>query len=106
MSEERTIDEIEQRQREHAAAQAQMGAFYRVMCQTPAFQDLERELKKKMSDLKEKWLTADETESQRIKIRAQVYNEVFDIIKSKILQGDSASKTLSQLNAPVHPYER
>ena len=71
-----------------------------------AFQDLNRELKNKMDDLKNKWLTAEDAEAAKIKIRGQVYNEVLDLIKSKILQGDLASKTLSQLNAPVHPYER
>lgn len=106
MSEEQDIAAREERAREHAGAQVQLAALYRIMCQSAAFQDLDRELKAKMADLKNKWLTADDAEGQRIKIRAQVYNEIFDLIKSKILQGDMASRTIDKLNEEKqHPYQ-
>ena len=94
------MDEQQQaieRQKEALAGQAQLASLYRVMCQTAGFQDLKKELENRIADLKNKWLTADDAEAQKIKIRGQVYNEVFDIIKSKILKGDMAGKSLDQI---------
>lgn len=94
------MDEIEQREeaaREALGGKVQLGSLYRVMCGTAGFQDLKRELESRINDLKNKWMTADDAESAKIKLRAQVYNEVFDIIKGKILAGDMANKTLDQL---------
>lgn len=106
MADEQDLQAAEERAREHCAAQVQLSALYRIMCQSAAFQDLERELKSKLVDLKNKWLTADDTEGQKIKIRGQVYNEIFDLIKSKILQGDMAARSLDKLNAEAkHPYQ-
>lgn len=105
MSDEQDLQAAEERARDHAAAQVQMASLYRLMCQSAAFQDLERELKSKLADLKDKWLHADEAEGQRIRIRGQVYNEIFDLIKGKVLQGDMAARTLDKLNEQRHPYQ-
>lgn len=94
------MDEIEQKEqaaKEALSGKIQMASLYRVMCQTAAFQDLKRELEGRLADLKNKWMTADDAEGMKIKLRAQVYNEFFDLIKGKILAGDMAAKTLDQL---------
>lgn len=87
------------KQIEALSAKSQVASAYRTMCQTAGFQDLRRELELRMADLKNKWLTADDTEGAKIKIRGQVYNEVFDLIKSKILSGDMAARQVDELNA-------
>lgn len=91
------IEKDEQQAQDALAAKIQLGAMYRVMCQSGAFADLKRELDAKVTDLRNRWLTADEAEGAKIKLRAQVYNEVFDLIKSKILAGDMAARTLKNL---------
>lgn len=96
---EKDIALQEERQVEALAGKAQLASLYRVMCSTAGFQDLKKELEGRIADLKNKWLTADEAEGAKIKIRGQVYNEVFDIIKSKILAGDMAGKTIDEIKA-------
>lgn len=86
-----------EKMRAQLGVRAQIAGFYREMAQTPGFQDLRRELEGRITDLKNKWLAADDVEAARIKIRAQVYNEVFDLIKGKILQGDIAARQLREL---------
>lgn len=99
MSEDQEIQAQEDRAMEGAAARVQLAAMYRLMCSGGGFQDLKKELETKINDLKNKWLTADDVEGAKIKIRAQIYNEVFDIIKQKILAGDNASKIIEQIKA-------
>lgn len=95
---EKTEQELaEERQVEALAGKSQLASLYRVMCQTAGFQDLKKELEGRITDLKNRWLTADDAEGAKIKLRAQVFNEVFDIIKSKILAGDMAAKTIDQI---------
>ena len=80
----------------HQQAKIELAAAYREMAQTAGFKDLQRELANRIADLKNKWMDADEVEAAKIKIRAKVYNEVLDIVKSKILQGDLARKTIEE----------
>lgn len=91
---------MEDQDRLNKEARVQLAGLYREMCQTAGFKDLKKELEGKIADLKGKWLTADDIEAAKIKIRAQVYNEVFDLIKSKILIGDMAARTLQQEAEP------
>lgn len=95
MTEQEELD----RQLEQCQGKAAIASAYRQMCETAGFKDLRRELDSRIADLKNKWLTAEDAEAAKIKARAQVYNEVFDLIKSKILQGDMAAKTADQLLA-------
>lgn len=91
------LDAQEQRQIEALGATSQLASLYRVMAQTAGFQDLKKELDSRIGDLKNKWLTAEGHEADKIKIRAQVFNEVFDIIKSKIMAGDMAARTIDKI---------
>lgn len=99
MSDEQDLQLQEERQLEALAGRAQLASLYRVMCGTAGFQDLKKELENRIADLKNKWMTADDAEASKIKIRALVYNEVFDIIKGKILAGDMAGKTMDEIKA-------
>ena len=96
---EKDLQAQEERQLEALGSKAQLASLYRVMCSTPGFQDLKRELESRIADLKNKWLTADDAEGAKIKLRGQIYNEVFDIIKGKILAGDMAGKTMDEIKA-------
>jgi hypothetical protein len=87
----------EERQIEALGATAQMAGLYRAMYQTAGFQDLKKELDNRIGDLKNKWLTAEGPDADKIKIRAQVFNEVFDIIKSRIMAGDMAARTIDKI---------
>jgi hypothetical protein len=69
-------------------------AVLKEFCQHPGFIIWKNELDKKMQDLKNEWLRVDASQGERIKIRAQVYNEMLDVIKSKILEGHNASISL------------
>lgn len=95
---EQELQEID-RQIESHQGKAQIASAYRTMCQTAGFQDLKRELEGRIADQKNKWMTAEGDEEKRCKIRAQIYNEVFELIKTKILTGDMAARTVDQLLA-------
>jgi hypothetical protein len=90
-------DQEVERQIEALQAKIHMAASYRAMCQTAGFADLKKELEARIADLRNKWLSADDEESRKIKLRGQVYNEILDLVKSKILAGDMAAKTVDEL---------
>lgn len=95
---EKTEQELaEERQVEALSAKVQIASAYRQMYQSAGFQDLKKELEGRIADLKNKWLTADEAEGAKIRLRGQIYNEIFELVKSKILTGDMAGKTIDQL---------
>lgn len=71
-------------------------ALMREWCSHSGFKLFKREMDAKLLDLKHKWMEADEAEASKIKIRAQVYNEVFSVMKEIILRGDSASVILNR----------
>lgn len=91
-------DEKDEINTNHLQAKAQLAGCYREMCQSPAFIDLRKYIEAKMVDAKNEWFRASPEESEKIKIRAQVFNEIFDLIKSRVMAGDHASQMLNKIN--------
>ena len=81
----------------HLRARVQMAGLYREMCQTQGFADLKRELEARIVDLRNKWLVVTGDEAEKIRLRGQIYNEVFELVKSKILTGDMAAREINRL---------
>ena len=80
-------------------AKSQEAGIIREFCQHPGFQIWRKELEAKMSDLKGKWFTSNEQDGEKLKLRAQVYSEMLDILKAKMLVGDAASKRLREIES-------
>ena len=85
---------MEDQERSHLEARTQLAGIYRELAQSAGFRDLRKELETRVADLKSRWMVADDQEAQKIRLRAQVYSEIFDLVKSKIIQGDMAIRTL------------
>lgn len=75
------------------------GEVLKSWCQHPGYKIWKRELDAKINDLKNEWLKADDETGKKIKLRAQVYMEVLDVIKKKILEGEHALTMLQNLGS-------
>jgi len=64
------------------------------MAQTPGFSWLKNELSNRLSDLRNEWIKASDSDAAKIKARAAAYNEIFDVIKATIMVGDQAAATI------------
>ena len=73
---------------------SEQGETIRAWCQHPGFKLFQSLLKERIEKLQESWFKADDLEAQKIKIRAQVYNEVLDAIKSTIITGLASKQNL------------
>jgi hypothetical protein len=76
------------------AGEIQEGAIVRDFCKHSGFAIFKKELDAKINDLKNSWLSADADQADKFRIRAQVYNEVLDILKAKIIRGDTAARAM------------
>lgn len=78
----------------HLNHKVQEASLLRDWCRHEGFKIWKKDLEDKIEDLKNEWLKADDEVGKKIKLRAQVYNEVLDSIKKKILEGDNAALML------------
>jgi hypothetical protein len=86
---------MDEAQKEKLVSEVQEAAIIRDFCKHSGFAVLRKELDSKINDLKNSWLTAaDPATADKYRVRAQVYNEVLDCLKAKIIKGDMASKAL------------
>lgn len=69
----------------------QEAALLREWCQHEGYKIWRKELDAKMDDLKNEWFKSDDENGKRIKLRAQVYGEVLDLIKKKLIEGENAA---------------
>jgi hypothetical protein len=72
----------------------QEASLLRDWCRHEGFKIWKSDLESKIEDLKNEWFKADDEQGKKIKLRAQVYNEVLDSIKKKIIEGDNAALML------------
>lgn len=74
---------------------AHIGAVMRDFCKHPGFAILQSMIEEKITDSRNAWLKA-ETPAQAEELRLQVkpWNEVLDMIKKRILEGDAAALAL------------
>lgn len=86
----------EERQRiERLAQNAHIAAVMRDFCRHAGFKILEGMVKEKIADARNEWLKADSAEKcWELKLKAQPWNELFELIFKRIANGDAAALQL------------
>lgn len=83
---------------------ATQAAQYRDLCQQPAFKDLLSEIEDRITDKHHRWLSAKTKEdAEEIRIKTKSFQDLLDLIKKKILQGDHAKQTLRRMSDQSTP---
>ena len=81
------------------AFRSEQGEVIRSWCRHEGFGMFQKLIKERLEALQQSWFKADDVEAQKIKIRAQIYNEVLDAIKTCIISGDVAKQNLERFKA-------
>ena len=90
---------MDQNSLDKLAFRSEQGETIRTWCQHEGFRLFQALLKERIDKLQDAWFKADDLEAQKIKLRAQIYNEVLDAIKTTILVGIAAKKNLENFKA-------
>jgi len=89
---------MEERQIEGLRGSVQQGQIMEDFYRHPGMSILKRELENKISDAKHQWLNAKSAlEAEEIRIKTKPYQEVYDLISHKILQGRAAQESLRKI---------
>ena len=90
---------MEEQNVEYLKGSVQQGVILEDFCRHAGFQILKRELERKIQDSKNEWLKAKSSqEAEEIRIKTKPYQEVYDLLTHKILQGRVAQQALEKLN--------
>lgn len=63
----------------------------------PGFKILKEAIEAKITDAKHDWLKADKEKAEEIRLKTRAYQDVYDLITGKILQGEVAKQTLKNI---------
>jgi hypothetical protein len=87
--------EEEARRVERLAQHAQTAAIMRDFCRHAGFKILEQMVKEHVADARNEWLKAETPEKcWELKLKAQPWNELFELIFKRIANGDAAALQL------------
>jgi hypothetical protein len=69
-----------------------IGAIMRDFCRHQGFKILQDEIQAKIEDKRNAWLKAtNAVEAEALRLQAQPWNEIMELLKKKIVEGDAAN---------------